>query len=245
VNGSFKKNRRNLFTGGKFGRYLPYALGEILLVVIGILIALQVDNWNDQRIERKEELKILEQLVEDFNTNKVILGNFEEDYARVLNNIEAALQNTGPRATLPSVSVFESIDNLWTPTIELLHTDASAEYGLSIERLSNSRLKLAVLSFPATFIQYKELENTLKNLTLQQRRIHQRYIPLIASEPEYTQEMFPSDSVGFLRDREFQNTSVDRLWNTRNARLRLEWLAKHNDTILKLLNTELDYLRND
>ena len=57
--------------------------------------------------------------------------------------------------------------------------------------------------------------------------------------------MFPSDSVGFLRDREFQNTSVDRLWNTRNARLRLEWLAKHNDTILKLLNTELDYLRND
>ena len=36
-------------------KYLLYALGEILLVVIGILIALQIDNWNREKQERAEE----------------------------------------------------------------------------------------------------------------------------------------------------------------------------------------------
>jgi hypothetical protein len=41
--------RRQLLGEGKAGKYLKYALGEILLVVIGILIALQINNWNEQR----------------------------------------------------------------------------------------------------------------------------------------------------------------------------------------------------
>ena len=39
--------RQRLLTDNKFSKYLLYAIGEILLVVIGILIALQLDNWND------------------------------------------------------------------------------------------------------------------------------------------------------------------------------------------------------
>ncbi|OZV68043.1 hypothetical protein CA834_10370 [Winogradskyella aurantia] len=53
---------------GKTARYLKYAIGEIILVVIGILIALQINNWNQQRIERKEEQAILINLKEDFQT---------------------------------------------------------------------------------------------------------------------------------------------------------------------------------
>ena len=41
------------------GKYLRYAVGEIVLVVIGILIALQVNNWNEYRKEKVEEKKIL------------------------------------------------------------------------------------------------------------------------------------------------------------------------------------------
>lgn len=52
-------------------KYLLYALGEVLLVVIGILIALQINNWNNKRIERQQELKtyrsIKQQIVEDQN----------------------------------------------------------------------------------------------------------------------------------------------------------------------------------
>ncbi|MCE7995212.1 MAG: hypothetical protein HEP71_24755 [Roseivirga sp.] len=45
----FRKIRQNLLSEGKTGKYLKYAIGEIVLVVIGILIALQANNWNEQR----------------------------------------------------------------------------------------------------------------------------------------------------------------------------------------------------
>ena len=43
----FRRIRYNLLSENKAGRYLKYAVGEIVLVVIGILIALQVNNWNE------------------------------------------------------------------------------------------------------------------------------------------------------------------------------------------------------
>ena len=51
----FRQIRQRLLTNNKFSKYLLYAVGEILLVVIGILIALQVDNWNE---EQKTEVEI-------------------------------------------------------------------------------------------------------------------------------------------------------------------------------------------
>ncbi|MBT8270800.1 MAG: hypothetical protein KJO25_02020 [Bacteroidia bacterium] len=51
---------------GNTGNYLKYAIGEILLVVIGILIALQINNWNQNRQDRLEEKVILSNLKEDF-----------------------------------------------------------------------------------------------------------------------------------------------------------------------------------
>jgi len=239
MKGLLREKRQRTVKGKKFSLYFMYVLVEILLVVFGILIALQVDNWNEERKERKEELRLLEQLVEDFNTNKLIISASEREYKRVLSNIDAALRHSGPKASLPPPAVFDSIANLWTPTVELLHTDASANYGLNLDRITDNQLKLALMSFPATYQQYKELENTLKELTAEQRKIYQKYIPLIASVRDYQQELFTADSMGFLRDREFQNASVDRLWNTRNATIQLEWLTEHNDTILKMLNAEL------
>ena len=50
----FRKIRQQLLTKGKFSSYLLYALGEIALVMIGILLALQVNNWNSERIQRNE-----------------------------------------------------------------------------------------------------------------------------------------------------------------------------------------------
>lgn len=47
----FRQIRRTLLSGGKTGKYLLYAIGEIILVVIGILIALQINNWNQARID--------------------------------------------------------------------------------------------------------------------------------------------------------------------------------------------------
>jgi len=58
----FRKVRRDLLADSKFLRYLKYGIGEVILVVIGILIAIQVDNWNEDRIINGRYLFGIEQL---------------------------------------------------------------------------------------------------------------------------------------------------------------------------------------
>lgn len=73
---SFRKIRHSLLqhlptgmAGNKVTKYLIYALGEIFLVMIGILLALQVNNWNEQRKSRALEQKTLKQLNADLKQN--------------------------------------------------------------------------------------------------------------------------------------------------------------------------------
>ena len=70
----FRHIRKNLLMENKTSKYVKYAIGEIILVVIGILIALQINNWNENRKETKEELAILENLHEEFLENKKMHG---------------------------------------------------------------------------------------------------------------------------------------------------------------------------
>jgi len=65
----FKNIRKQLAAENNVGKYLRYAIGEILLVVFGILIALQVNNWNDNRKNNKESKGALLSLQEDFQDN--------------------------------------------------------------------------------------------------------------------------------------------------------------------------------
>lgn len=61
----FRKIRQNLLLQNKTSKYFKYAIGEILLVVIGILIALQFNNWNEEKKTRALEIKILKELKSD------------------------------------------------------------------------------------------------------------------------------------------------------------------------------------
>lgn len=65
----FRKIRQKLLSENNFSKYLLYAIGEIVLVVIGILIALQINNLNESRIEAKEELKILKAIKTGLETD--------------------------------------------------------------------------------------------------------------------------------------------------------------------------------
>lgn len=69
----FRKIRRKLLSENKFSKYLIYAIGEIILVVIGILIALQINNWNENRILLSKENHYLIE----------ISTNLETDIARI------------------------------------------------------------------------------------------------------------------------------------------------------------------
>ena len=61
----FRQIRQRLITDNKFSKYLLYAIGEILLVVIGILIALSINNWNSYTMDRSSEADYLKRLSND------------------------------------------------------------------------------------------------------------------------------------------------------------------------------------
>ena len=65
----FRHIREGLLAEKKVNRYVLYAVGEIVLVVLGIVIALQIDNWNEWRQERELEQIVLEQLKEDYESD--------------------------------------------------------------------------------------------------------------------------------------------------------------------------------
>ena len=58
----FRRIRKGLLDGGATRKYLLYAVGEIALVVIGILIALQINNWNEEQKRKKIEIELLKGL---------------------------------------------------------------------------------------------------------------------------------------------------------------------------------------
>jgi hypothetical protein len=66
----FRKIRQNLLSEGKTGKYLKYAIGEIVLVVIGILIALSINNWNENRKNKLTESEYYCKLLADFELDR-------------------------------------------------------------------------------------------------------------------------------------------------------------------------------
>ncbi len=84
----FKKIRQQLAAENNVAKYMRYAIGEILLVVIGILIALQVNNWNQERIGLQTEKKLLSELIENLTVNEKRLNQSVEDEYLTAKSIE-------------------------------------------------------------------------------------------------------------------------------------------------------------
>ncbi len=102
----FRRLRQRLLADHKFSKYLLYAIGEILLVVIGILIALQIDNWNENHNRRKEEIGYLTALRKDFETA-------ERSFRMVMSGVQEQLEHneqlliilSGPAGSIPNDSI--------------------------------------------------------------------------------------------------------------------------------------------
>lgn len=69
----FRKIRKNLINENKTSKYLKYAIGEIILVVLGILIALQINNWNENRKDRILEKEYLTRIKSDLEIDQELL----------------------------------------------------------------------------------------------------------------------------------------------------------------------------
>ena len=82
----FRHIRKSLLMENKTSKYFKYALGEIFLVVVGILIALQINNWNENSKEKETEIIYLKNIKSELITNLIEL---ETDYTRLNNHLEA------------------------------------------------------------------------------------------------------------------------------------------------------------
>ncbi len=71
----FRRIRQALINNGSMKKYILYAIGEILLVMIGILLALQVNNWNESQKEAKIEANYIERLKFDLQNNTTVLSD--------------------------------------------------------------------------------------------------------------------------------------------------------------------------
>ncbi len=87
----FRKTRKKMADDNKPIKYMRYAIGEIVLVVIGILIALQINNWNEKHQAQNKMESNFQNLTEDLESNKLqllnLIKNREEVSIRLSQNL--------------------------------------------------------------------------------------------------------------------------------------------------------------
>ena len=89
----FKGIRKQFITTGKTGKYLKYAIGEIFLVVIGILIALQVNNWNEKYKSERQFRVTLDHLYTSIKVDVEILYYYQNTLKDQIRIIDELLEN--------------------------------------------------------------------------------------------------------------------------------------------------------
>ena len=153
----FRHIRKSLIKENKMGKYFKYAIGEILLVVIGILIALQINNWNETQKDIEKEQQILLSLREEFKQN---IKELEFDHAL----------NEGCLNAIVALMNFDHTNAFNTKTIDSLvgqmynYATFDARLGVmndiissgNLELIRDSKLKYALNQWTGELDDYKE-----------------------------------------------------------------------------------------
>ena len=90
----FIKIRHNLLAKNKTGIYLKYAIGEIVLVVLGILIALSINNWNERRKNYEKQEILIKNIIEDLKLDFIHISNSHNQVTSQINLIDNLIEKT-------------------------------------------------------------------------------------------------------------------------------------------------------
>lgn len=141
----------------KFTTYLLYAIGEIILVVVGILIAVSIDDWSTEKNERAQEQVILSQLKGEYEKN---LDQLEEKMAMRNQMIEAANSILGfidNPENAPKDSVLICLSSLMRdPTFDPIQNDLV--YSGNLRLIRNDTLKQILANWTSDILQVQEIE---------------------------------------------------------------------------------------
>ena len=144
----FRNIRQNLMTENKFSKYLLYAIGEIVLVVIGILIALQLNTWNAERIQEKEINATLTGILAEIETTKRrVDGSVQRINSIVQNKNKRSLELLSYKDKDSIDKIYESISGISNVISVSMDMPATTEFlnDPNISEMKNERLKLLLL----------------------------------------------------------------------------------------------------
>ncbi len=163
----FRKIRQQLINGNRFSKYLIYAAGEIILVVIGIIIALAINNWNNTKDERVLELKILKEI----NTNLALdLEEIRTDIW-VMDDVHTTcsqLKNFLDTSSIASEDFFSNIVRLrMNPHFNANTSGYELLSSKGVEIIQNDSLRGAISSiYKLSYPYYKQYEQEKMLFTL-------------------------------------------------------------------------------
>jgi hypothetical protein len=161
----FRKFRMGNLAEGRFSRYMLYATGEIVLVVIGILIALAINNSNEERLKREKEQTYLAGLKNEFQISKLKLEELirvnKQNYEGAIKIVEFISGETEP----PGEKEFSELlagtltnDIAFNPNNSLLIEMINSG---SLRDISNADLRIALTNWIATLEDISKQENEL------------------------------------------------------------------------------------
>ena len=207
-------------------KYSRYAIGEIVLVVIGILIALQINNWNEGRLARIEEKRILSNLHQEFEKNKILLDACISRNQQALNSMKEIMDliaRQGPQGT-PQDPGDSKLDQLLFNSFEHLNYFPS-QHSLNeliqsgkMQYLRNDRLKSLLYQWSSA------LDTSLEGFNGVDQKVEQDLLPYLTRKyPLKDMDRFgplawkegstlQSDKTLILRELEFENLIDDNLY---------------------------------
>jgi hypothetical protein len=249
----FRRIRQKLLSENNFSRYLLYAVGEIVLVVIGILIALQINNWNQERLETIEERKILKNLAIDFANNKLLLDSvFRETQGGIESGLNI-LDYTGNKDWPETSRTFDSILNAvfispaYLPVIGTLdEITNSGRLGI----IKNTELRKLLSTWPAVVERVKGIyevtrynERLLNDFVLLNGNWLNADQVIIKKNRSITFPIsgFESDNRTMLNSNHFENLIENVTINLDNYLIELIETKELLNRIETLINSEINY----
>ncbi len=227
----FRKIRQNLLSEGKTGSYLRYAIGEIVLVMIGILLALQVSNWNENRKDRISERKILDNIHEDFKKNKVNFDSMKVINYRNLAALDSMVALFPLNMDSLKINTFLEYDkqiegityNAYSSTVELVINSNS------LQLIQDEELQQYLVSWKEVLLDFQEEETGYYNM------MNNQFWPYLIEVFDYTGEDTEMGLKG-MSTIKFQNMYINRRNYLRNIikAIEEEPIENHINEIIRL-----------
>jgi len=164
----FRKIRKQLADDNKPLKYMRYAIGEIFLVVIGILIALQINNWNQNRIENQVEKRLLKELHENLEYNEQTLkSDIAEEY-KSMHSVKQVLEILENRLPYHDSMDYHFGRSQYSPDIVLSTTAFSSIQSRGFDIISSDSLRNSIITL---------FDNDYKYLIAQTVRLEDQFWP--------------------------------------------------------------------